>query len=184
MEVRARISRHSLFPLVTEMTVFRHRASVATNSSEMQKILAGINDSIEHHFQAHEGDVPNESTNLPMVMFLDTLSDTQIDHLVRSAVVILIFHVLEFNDHVVTMEELYEGILAHAASEFNAIMGGASIMAATVPSYQSSPGAGKRGGEEGASEDGLGTPEAKKTKRTNHKPEITELLKVRSKLPL
>ncbi|KAJ3366203.1 hypothetical protein GGF32_006652 [Allomyces javanicus] len=188
MEVRARIARHALFPLVTEMTVYRHRASVATSTTEMQKILAGVSDSVERHFADHGGDkpgavppAPNPVPPPPMVMFLDTLSDTQIDHLVRSAVVILISHILEFHEHVEALEAVFEGVLVRAANEFNALIGGASMLGGGVvagnhPSAAMT--AGGLGGKRSMIDEPLGPDgQKKRAKRTNHRPEVTELLR-------
>ncbi|KNE61505.1 hypothetical protein AMAG_06322 [Allomyces macrogynus ATCC 38327] len=188
MEVRARIARHALFPLVTEMTVYRHRASVATSTTEMQKILAGVSDSVERHFADHGGDkpgavppAPNPVPPPPMVMFLDTLSDTQIDHLVRSAVVILISHILEFHEHVEALEAVFEGVLVRAANEFNALIGGASMLGGGVvagnhPSAAMT--AGGLGGKRSMIDEPPGPDgQKKRAKRTNHRPEVTELLR-------
>ncbi|KAJ3375237.1 hypothetical protein GGF31_004355 [Allomyces arbusculus] len=188
MEVRARIARHALFPLVTEMTVYRHRASVATSTTEMQKILAGVSDSVERHFADHGGDKPGAVPPTPnpvpppaMVMFLDTLSDTQIDHLVRSAIVILISHILEFHEHVEALEAVFEGVLVRAANEFNALIGGASMLGGGVvagnhPSAAMT--AGGLGGKRSMIDEPPGPDgQKKRAKRTNHRPEVTELLR-------
>ncbi|KAI9141163.1 hypothetical protein BKA69DRAFT_1038785 [Paraphysoderma sedebokerense] len=109
--IKSRIEGHTLFPLVTQLVLCRHKVEVTTDAEELHTIVYNLHSLFENSFKNYHSNMRKSDSDTNDV-------DAQVDLVVKAAITILVTHILEITKQQENMDKMMEKMLADADNDF------------------------------------------------------------------